>query len=93
MFRCADIQTERGNKRRRTHTNRIFMLLTVRTLPSSCCEMSEEEQRDDSEPKNSKDRRKRAGETEQWKEGDPEGGLTVRSLIASAETMVVCPAN
>lgn len=55
--------------------------------------MSEKEQCDDSEPKNSKDRRKRAGETEQWKEGDPEGGLTVRSLIASAETMVVCPAN
>lgn len=85
--------TDRKREQKEKNTNRIFMLLTVRTLPSSCCEMSEKEQRDDSEPKNSKDRRKRAGETEQWKEGDPEGGLTVRSLIASAETMVVCPAN
>lgn len=76
------------------------MLSKMRILASSHCELNEGEQHDNSEPKMTKNRRKRGkreifrGEyVENYKEGDWEGRLTVSSLIASAETLVVCPGN
>lgn len=84
------------------------MLSTVRIVSSSCCELIEGEQHGNSEPtppshpkkkkktytsQRGKSETLRGEYTENYKERDQEGELTVSSLMASAEMLVVCPAN